>query len=174
MALIEFQDLPNTTTPLTASNLNNNFNELDDKIDTKTSTAYIMVYLNTNTTIAVDTAWGNYSIPFNATKLNVGNKFSLNTTTGLITYTGDKALKITLHIKRNTSTTAGQLYPVSSIDNYFQDNTTDALPLGSHISIRAKGSSAAIYGRIRPSGTGNAILDGNSTSPYTYMLVEEI
>lgn len=27
MALIEFQDLPDTTTPLNASNLNNNFNE---------------------------------------------------------------------------------------------------------------------------------------------------
>lgn len=33
MALIEFKDLPDTTTPLTASNLNNNFNELDEKID---------------------------------------------------------------------------------------------------------------------------------------------
>ncbi len=33
MALITFQDLPNTTTPLNASNLNNNFNELDTKID---------------------------------------------------------------------------------------------------------------------------------------------
>ena len=28
MSLIEFKDLPNTTTPLTANNLNNNFNEL--------------------------------------------------------------------------------------------------------------------------------------------------
>lgn len=28
MALVTFQDLPNTTTPLNASNLNNNFNEV--------------------------------------------------------------------------------------------------------------------------------------------------
>jgi len=39
MALIEFQDLPNTTTPLTASNLNNNFNELDSKIEDIYSTS---------------------------------------------------------------------------------------------------------------------------------------
>lgn len=33
MALIEFKDLPDTTTPLTADNLNNNFNEVSkDKI----------------------------------------------------------------------------------------------------------------------------------------------
>lgn len=36
MALIEFQDLPNTTTPLTASNLNNNFNELHQTATTST------------------------------------------------------------------------------------------------------------------------------------------
>ena len=33
MALIEFKDLPDTTTPVTAENLNNNFEELDNKID---------------------------------------------------------------------------------------------------------------------------------------------
>lgn len=31
MALIEFKDKPNTTTPLNATNLNNNFNELNRK-----------------------------------------------------------------------------------------------------------------------------------------------
>jgi hypothetical protein len=33
MALIEFKDLPDTTTPLTADNLNNNFGELDDRLE---------------------------------------------------------------------------------------------------------------------------------------------
>lgn len=33
MALIEFKDLPDTTTPLTADNLNNNFEYLEAKID---------------------------------------------------------------------------------------------------------------------------------------------
>jgi hypothetical protein len=33
MALIEFKDYPNTSTPLNAENLNNNFNELKEKIE---------------------------------------------------------------------------------------------------------------------------------------------
>lgn len=32
MALIEFKDKPNTTTPINATNLNNNFNELVSKV----------------------------------------------------------------------------------------------------------------------------------------------
>lgn len=38
MALIEFQDLPNTTTPLTASNLNNNFEECNNIIESGSNT----------------------------------------------------------------------------------------------------------------------------------------
>ena len=34
MALIEFKDYPDTTTPTDAENLNNNFNELNNKINT--------------------------------------------------------------------------------------------------------------------------------------------
>lgn len=33
MALIEFKNLPDTSTPLNAENLNNNFNELNDSIE---------------------------------------------------------------------------------------------------------------------------------------------
>ena len=33
MSLVTFKDLPDTSTPLTSSNLNNNFEYLDDKID---------------------------------------------------------------------------------------------------------------------------------------------
>ena len=165
MALVTFVD--DSAPYLNAQNLNNNFNACYER-------AYIMVFIQANKTIAIGTAWDPYTIPFDKVKYNVGNKFSLNTTTGEITYTGDKALKITLHIKRDTSTTAGRIYPTTSDDNYFQDDTTDALPLGSHISIRPKGSTIAIYGRVRTSATGNAVLNGNSTSPYTYMIVEEM
>lgn len=41
MALIEFQDLPNTTTPINAANLNNNFSELDGKIDSNTNEDFL-------------------------------------------------------------------------------------------------------------------------------------
>lgn len=35
MALIEFKNLPDTTTPINAENLNNNFDELDDGLSNK-------------------------------------------------------------------------------------------------------------------------------------------
>lgn len=38
MALIEFKNLPDTSTPLNAENLNNNFSELEALINTKTIT----------------------------------------------------------------------------------------------------------------------------------------
>lgn len=44
MSLVQFQNLPSTTTPLNASNLNNNFNELSQNINT----------LNTNTNTSLD------------------------------------------------------------------------------------------------------------------------
>lgn len=36
MALIEFENKPSTTTPINAANLNHNFNELNNKIITRT------------------------------------------------------------------------------------------------------------------------------------------
>lgn len=39
MALIEFQDLPSTQTPINSTNLNNNFNELDTKTNPQIITA---------------------------------------------------------------------------------------------------------------------------------------
>ena len=36
MALIEFENKPSTNTPINATNLNNNFNELNNKIITRT------------------------------------------------------------------------------------------------------------------------------------------
>lgn len=49
MALIEFKDLPDTTTPLTASNLNNNFNELLSEInDIKNRNIYSSNEIKTN------------------------------------------------------------------------------------------------------------------------------
>lgn len=33
MSLIEFKDLPDTSTPINSANLNNNFNELNNKLN---------------------------------------------------------------------------------------------------------------------------------------------
>lgn len=56
MALVTFQDLPSTSTPLNAANLNNNFNELNSK-------SAIRVGLSANTSLAIETAYTNVLIP---------------------------------------------------------------------------------------------------------------
>ena len=61
MALIEFKDLPDTTTPLNADNLNNNFNELDNKLNLKGSYAYFSQ--TTSLTLTNLTAWTNHQLP---------------------------------------------------------------------------------------------------------------
>ena len=70
MSLITFQDLPNITTPINAQNLNNNFNELDEKSDKNIITASMSSNF-TKTTPDYET------LPLN-TSLIVGNKLSLN------------------------------------------------------------------------------------------------
>jgi len=46
MSLVTFQDLPNTTTPLNASNLNNNFNELNNSRNISSNEVVIGTYVN--------------------------------------------------------------------------------------------------------------------------------
>ena len=73
MALIEFQNLPNTSTPLNAENLNTNFEK-----------NIITVYASDmNITDTTDSQ--NNTIIFNGTVSSLGNKLSLNTTTGEVT-----------------------------------------------------------------------------------------
>ena len=51
MALIEFKDLPDTSTPLTADSLNNNFDELNDDIEE------LNITLNKMKTITLNNTW---------------------------------------------------------------------------------------------------------------------
>lgn len=70
MALITFQDLPSTQTPINSTNLNDNFNELD----TKTNPQIITAELSSNFTKTIN----DYEIiPFNRSVL-VGTKLSID------------------------------------------------------------------------------------------------
>lgn len=254
MNLIEFKNLPDTSTPLNADNLNNNFNELKNSItnlpiavydggsidpnetteeliltahannplsgnnfmyirtmfySTKTSTSHrtqiaypynsrsgdlyerhytngvwsawasignqksvIMVHLNSNTSINNASAWANYTIPFNKIKYKFGDKFTLNSD-GSVTYTGSSNLKITMQIQRAKSlNTAGNLYPTSSVDNYFQTFTSDYTDFATYVGIAS--GSQTIKGIVKPATAGTIGLYGDSVSTYTYMLIEEL
>ena len=46
MSLITFQDLPNTTTPINANNLNNNFNELNNSRIFSTNETLVGIWIN--------------------------------------------------------------------------------------------------------------------------------
>ena len=78
MALINFQDLPSTTTPINASNLNNNFEELDDKLNLKGT--YARCVINNTTAISNITEWSEVQIPFTSSNFvtNDLTNFELN------------------------------------------------------------------------------------------------
>lgn len=73
MSLITFKNLPDTSTPITAENLNNNFNELNNKINNIGSFA-IGVMNNDYTIPAVDT---NYKLPIDTIEASSGSSLTI-------------------------------------------------------------------------------------------------
>lgn len=187
-----WQDLPNTTTPITAEKLNHIEDGIYDVSNTNATTssaglmsatdktrldelytgkALIMVYLGANTTIAT-TAWTQVAIPFDKVKTNYGGKFSLNTSTGAVTYTGNKKLKATVQLFRGDATTSGTLYPSSTYIGWFEEYANGTQTLWAR-SV-AMGDATTIVGKVASSSTGNSVLQGHANNMYTYMIVEEI
>lgn len=133
----------------------------------------IMVRLSENKTVPVSTAWDTYKIPYDSLVYQRGTGFSFDSSTGLITYNGPKtAVKITNFISRAESTTAGNLYPTSSGSAMYETIAGATNPRAEHKSVRALSNGTVLQGSFRPSGTGNAVLQG--TALYTYMIIEEI
>lgn len=165
MALVTFVD--NSAPYLNAQNLNNNFNECKNASDR----AAIMVYMSASTTIATQ-AWAQVNIPFNTVKYNFGGKFTLDASTGVVSYTGDKKLKITVHIFRGDATTSGTLYPASSLSSWYEEYANGTQTFWA--SLVCMGSARTIAGKFASSGTGNSVLQGHAYNMYTYMMVEEI
>lgn len=89
MALIEFKDLPDTTTPLTADNLNNNFNELNNKINninSYVSTVSLSAVSETTTNDAITV--GSYTASEEGLYLIVGHALpNLYGASGRVMYT---------------------------------------------------------------------------------------
>lgn len=80
MALITFEDLPSTNTPLNASNLNNNFEELEEKSEWKT--------LETNVSPSTNV---NLPSSYNEIQVEINVNTSSTTTTNFITLILSKA-----------------------------------------------------------------------------------
>ena len=85
MQKINFQDLPSTTTPINATNLNaiqtnaeDAINTLDDKLNLKGS--YARCVISNTTTLSNITAWSNVQMPFTSSNFatNDSTNFELN------------------------------------------------------------------------------------------------
>lgn len=137
-----------------------------------TGKAIIMVYLGANTTIATQ-AWTQVNIPFNTVKYNYGGKFSLNTSTGVVSYTGNKKLKVTVQLFRDSSTTSGSLYPSTSFYSWYEEYANGTQTLWAK-SISMADAPSTIAGKFGSSTAGNSVLQGHANNMYTYMIVEEM
>jgi hypothetical protein len=71
MALIEFKDYPNTETPINANNINNNFNELNEK-------NYITTRYTATSNFVLTKAATLFKYPLNDVILQEGNKLTFN------------------------------------------------------------------------------------------------
>lgn len=165
-------NLPSETTPFSATRMEH----IEDGIYDAHNLAKdaICVMLSANTTIAV-TAWDTFNIPYNKVKYNIGNKFTFNTSTNEVVYSGNRPLKITNHINRMDTTTSALVYPTDSVDNYYMESASVDTPTATHISYKEITTTPFnVRGRIRCSSTGNAILKGDTNSPYSYLIVEEM
>lgn len=82
MALIQFKDSPNTTTPLNSSNLNNNFTYLNEKIEQVSETINTEIvlrdnFINAYCNLETQTISSGNNIPINTIWNSQGNKLTL-------------------------------------------------------------------------------------------------
>ena len=109
MALLEFKNLPDTSTPLTAENLNNNFEYLDDKMSNflKVETTEISLGSFTANQEKYDQEYS-ITIPTGYTPLGimgyrlVGNSFTALRINGL--YIGSNKIKYSIENTSGSST----------------------------------------------------------------------
>ena len=161
--------------PITKENLNQMQNNIEDGIKEGRSKSAILVALTENKSLTVSTAWSDITIPFNNVLRKVGDGFSLNTSTGVITASENvKNVKVTIAVKVNNNI-SGNVYPriysQSGISNFTEsgDKTSGQIK---NETIDKCDTTKTIQGGFRCSNTGEVIITGSEQ--YTYMLVEEL
>lgn len=175
MEKINFTNYPNMDKPITKENLNQMQTNIENEIEGSKLKSAILVALTENKSINVSTAWSDIIIPFNKVLRKIGDGFSLNTSTGVITASEKvKNVKVTIGVKVSNNI-SGNVYPriysQSGISNFTEsgDKTTGQIR---NETIDKCDASKSIQGGFRCSTTGEVIFSG--TEQYTYMLVEEL
>lgn len=175
MEKINFTDYPNTDKPINAENLNQMQNNIENGIKESRLKSAILVALSENKSLTVSTAWSDIVIPFNNVLRKVGDGFSLNTSTGIITASENvKNIKVTIGVKVNNNI-SGNVYPriysQSGISNFTESGDKNSGQIKNE-TIDKCDTSKTIQGGFRCSNTGEVIITGSEQ--YTYMLVEEL
>lgn len=137
-----------------------------------TDKSAIMVTINASRYINNVSAWVSYLVAFNRVVSNIGNKFSLNSD-GTVNYKGNKPLKITFQILRDSTTTAGTIYPVvDNVGGGVQGSTNATYTTFQY--VRVTNPISTIKAMVQGSTAGNIVLIGHASNVYTYMIVEEL
>lgn len=175
MEKFNFTNYPNMDKPITAENLNQMQNNIENEIKGSRLKSAILVALSENKSLTVSTAWSDITIPFNKVLRKIGDGFSLNTSTGTITASENvKNVKVTIGVKVNNNI-SGNVYPriysQSGISNFTEsgDETSGQIK---NETIDKCDTSKTIQGGFRCSDIGEVIITGSEQ--YTYMLVEEL
>lgn len=143
-------------------------------LDSNTRSA-IMVTVGSNKTLNCETAWGTTLIPWDFVKYKVGDKFTL-LENGRIKYTGNKPVKLTIHLQYSADDACGTVYPIVSSSSYYQEYCSPDHIFATAIGIEQGAPGYEFYGAVRTSGTGKKYVytGNNGASPYSYFMVEEL
>jgi hypothetical protein len=135
----------------------------------------IMVTVGSNKTLNCESAWGTTVIPWDYIKYKVGDKFTL-LENGRIKYTGNKPVKLTIHLQYSADDACGTVYPIVSSSSYYQEYCSPDHIFATAIGIEQGAPGYEFYGAVRTSGTGKKyVYTGNDgASPYSYFMVEEL
>ena len=166
MALIEFENYPSTDTAINATNLNNNFNELNNKIQKD------YIYLKLPTTTDVNS---NDAIPYDVAINTNPEKFVWNTETHRLTApAGRYRISGTMSL---TGASSGD-FALSLIANSIYNNSAQVHKDANELVTTSISPCVIDYNGtsdifMRVSGGNTTLLQG-SYSPGNWCLIEEI
>lgn len=148
---------------------------LNDTMDSNRLKSAILVALNENKSINVPAAWNDITIPFDKVVRKIGDGFSLNTSTGVITASEEvKNIKISIGVRINNEF-SGSVYPriytQSGISGFTESGNKSSGQIRNE-TIDKCDTLKTIRSGFRSNSSGEVIIMG--TEQYTFMLVEEL